>query len=245
MMRLVVLRSRILPILAAGLCSLLVGWIVLAPPEARLGNVVKLVYVHGALVWLGLLLFSLAGALGLVTLVMRRLCGRTEGARIWVQGTHSAAIAALAVWIAYAVSAMAVTELTWGQVIAWNEPRVRATALILGAALVLTLVVRLIDQPDFAAAVSLVMGILPWVVVRQAGVIRHPVDPIGSSGSLAIQAFYLLIVVTITGLGATLVAWLWTTAGLRSRSPAKVQGDGHGPVLSRRPNSEEGKHGSY
>jgi hypothetical protein len=245
MMKLVILRNRILPLLAAGLCALLVMWIVLAPAEARLGNVVKLVYVHGALVWLGLLLFSLAGALGLVTLVMRRLSGRTEEARVWVRGTHSAASAALAVWIVYAVSAMAVTELTWGQVIAWNEPRVRATALILGAALVLALLVRLIDQPDFAAAVSLVMGIVPWVVVRQAEVIRHPVDPIGSSGSTAIQVFYSLIVMTIAGLGATLVAWLWITAELRDRSLAKVQGDVHDPLLSRRPNSKEGKHGSY
>jgi hypothetical protein len=215
MMKMATLRNRILPLLAAGLSGLLVLWIVLAPGEAQLGNVVKLVYVHGALVWLGLFTFSLAGGLGLVTLVIRRLPGRSEQDRVWLRGTQAAAYAALAVWIVYVLSAMAVTDLTWGQVIAWNEPRVRVTALILGAALILALLVRLIDQPDFTAAVSLVMGIVPWVVVRQAEVIRHPVNPIGSSGSAAIQSFYLLIVMTIAGLGATLVAWLWITAELK------------------------------
>jgi hypothetical protein len=215
MMKMATLRNRILPLLAAGLSGLLVLWIVLAPGEAQLGNVVKLVYVHGALVWLGLFTFSLAGGLGLVTLVIRRLPGRSEQDRVWLRGTQAAAYAALAVWIVYVLSAMAVTDLAWGQVIAWNEPRVRVTALILGAALILALLVRLIDQPDFTAAVSLVMGIVPWVVVRQAEVIRHPVNPIGSSGSAAIQSFYLLIVMTIAGLGATLVAWLWITAELK------------------------------
>jgi hypothetical protein len=195
-------RNRVLPLLALGLFGLLVLWIMLAPAEARLGNVIKLVYVHGALVWVGLLTFSVAGGLGLAALALRR--------PVWTRGTQAAAKAALIVWIAYVFSSMAVTGLTWGQIIAWNEPRVRATALILAAALLLFLVARLVAQPDFTALVNVVMGVAPWIVVRQAGVIRHPVDPIGGSGSAAIQIFYLLIVLTIGGLAATLIAWLWT-----------------------------------
>ena len=197
---------RILPFLAVGLLGLLALWIALAPAEARLGNVIKLVYVHGALVWTGLATFSAAGALGLAALVLRR--------PVWYQGTRAAGLAAIIVWIAYVISSMAVTGLTWGQVVAWNEPRVRATALILGAAILLSLVSRLIDHPDFTAAVNLMMGIVPWIVVQQAGVIRHPVDPIGGSESTAIQSYYLLIVLTIGALAATLVAWLWSRAAL-------------------------------
>ena len=201
--------NRALPLLALGLLGLLALWIALAPAEARLGNVIKLVYVHGALVWVGLLTFSTAGALGLAALVLRR--------PIWYQGTRAAGLAAIIVWIAYIISSMAVTSLTWGQVIAWNEPRVRATALILAAALLLTIVARLIDHPDFSAAVNLVMGIVPWIVVRQSGVIRHPVDPIGGSESAAIQSYYLLIVLTIGTLVATLIAWLWSRAALKEQ----------------------------
>jgi hypothetical protein len=194
-------RNRLLTLTSAGLLLALLIWIVLAPSEARLGHLIKLVYVHGALVWVGLLTFSLAGILGLLALVLRR--------PIWHRGTQAAGTAALIVWVAYAISSMAVTALAWGQVVAWNEPRVRASGLLLLAALILALVVRLVRHPDFTALVNLLMGVLPWLVVRQAGVIRHPVDPIGGSGSTAIQGFYVLIVLTVAGLAATLVAWLW------------------------------------
>jgi hypothetical protein len=174
-----------------------------------LGNLIKLVYVHGALVWTGLLSFTSAGVLGLVALVVRRPA--------WYRGTRAAGTAAVIVWIFYVVSSMAVTGLTWGQLIAWNEPRVRATGLILVAAVVLALVAWLVDHDDFMAVVNMIMGVVPWVVVRQAGVIRHPVDPIGGSGSAAIQGFYLLIVITVAALAATLIVWLWARAELRSR----------------------------
>jgi hypothetical protein len=187
---------------------LLIG-VGLAPAEARLGNLVKLVYVHGALVWTGLLSFTSAGVLGLVALVVRRPA--------LYRGTRAAGTAALIVWIFYIISSMAVTGLTWGQLIAWNEPRVRATGLILVAAVVLAIVAWLVDHDGFTAVVNMIMGVVPWVMVRQAGVIRHPVDPIGGSGSAAIQGFYLLIVITVAGLAATLIAWLWARAELRSR----------------------------
>lgn len=195
-------RNRILPLIAAALLLMLLVWVVLAPAEARLGNLVKLVYVHGALVWVGLITFSVAGGLGLAALILRR--------PIWYRGAQAAGTAALIVWIVYAVSAMVVTGLTWGQVIAWNEPRVRASGLILVAALLLAVVVRLVNHPGFAALVNLIMGIVPWLVVRQAGVIRHPVDPIGSSASTAIQGYYTLIVLTVAALAGTLIVWLWT-----------------------------------
>lgn len=203
-MTLKALKNRLLPWVALGLLGLLAVWVALAPAEARLGNLLKLVYVHGALVWSGLLTFSLAGVLGLVALVVRR--------PVWYRGTWAAARAALLVWIVYAISSMLVTGLTWGQVIAWNEPRVQASGLILAAALVLVVVARLVNHRDFTALVSVAMGVVPWIVVRQAGVIRHPVDPIGGSGSAAIQGFYWLIVLTVAGLAVILTAWLWAGA---------------------------------
>ena len=70
MTRLEIMRNRVLPLLAVVLFALLLVWVVLAPSESRLGNLVKLVFVHGALVWSGLLAFTIAGALGLVSLVV-------------------------------------------------------------------------------------------------------------------------------------------------------------------------------
>ncbi len=194
-------QNRTILLIAAGLLGLLALWLVLAPAETRLGNVIKLVYIHGALVWVGLLTFSLAGLLGLIALVLRR--------PTWYRGTQAAATAALLIWIVYSISAMIVTWLTWGQVIAWNEPRVRATALILIAALLMAMVTRFVAQAAFTAIVNILLGIVPWIIVHQADAIRHPVNPIGGSQSTAIQTCYLLIVLTVSGLALTLVAWLW------------------------------------
>jgi hypothetical protein len=201
------LENRVVPLTAGALFCLLLVWVVLSPAESRLGNVVKLVYVHGALVWVGLLTFTLAGAFGLVALIARR-----PG---WYRATWAAGRAGLVVWIVYAFSSMAVTGLTWGQVIAWSEPRVQASAFVLIAAVLVAAVTHMVDHPDFTAGVNVAMGAAVWIVVRQAEVIRHPVDPIGGSGSAAIQLYYALIVATVALLAATLVAWLWARASLR------------------------------
>jgi hypothetical protein len=113
---------------------------------------------------------------------------------------------------------MAVTGLTWGQVIAWNEPRVRASALILVAAIVLAVVTRLVGLRDFTAMVNVVMGIVPWILVRRAEALRHPLDPIGSSQSASIQVFFVLIVLAVAGLALTLIAWLWLGAELGEKT---------------------------
>ena len=132
----------------------------------------------------------------------------------WYRASRAAGLAALVVWIIYAMSAILVTGLTWGQWIAWGEPRVRATAMILLAAFAAAVIVRLVDQRDFTAMVNVALGITPWIVVSRVEAIRHPVNPIGGSGSAAIQGFYLLIVLTVVGLATTLVAWLWAGAEL-------------------------------
>ena len=200
-------RNRVVLLAAAGFLGLLAVCVILAPAEAQLGQLIKLVYVHGALVTVGLAAFSVAGGLGLVALVVRR--------PVWYNGTWAAGLAALGIWIVYILSSMAVTGLTWGQVIAWNEPRVRASALILLAAIVLAVVTRLVGHRDFTAVVNLVMGMVPWILVRRAEAIRHPIDPIGGSQSASIQVFFVLIVVAVAGLALTLIAWLWLWAELR------------------------------
>jgi hypothetical protein len=96
--------------------------------------------------------------------------------------------------------------------------------LILAAAVLLALVRRAVEDPNFTAVVNLVMAVAPWVVVRQAGVIRHPVDPIGGSESSNIQLFYLLIVATVVGLALTLIVWLWTRLELKAHSQPHMAG---------------------
>ena len=62
-MKLENLKNRILPVVTMALVLLLLALLVLSPADTRLGNIVKLAYLHGALNWAGLFTFSAAGVL--------------------------------------------------------------------------------------------------------------------------------------------------------------------------------------
>jgi len=177
----------------------LAGLLILSPSEKTLGDVVKLVYLHGALVRTGLLAFTAAGILGLAALVDRR-----ESTARWSEAVGHTA---LVVWTVYVLSSMVVTYLAWGVAIAWSEPRVRASAHIFLAAVAFWVLASIIQDRRATAALNAILGALAWALVRNAGVIIHPVDPIGGSASVAIKAFYAGIVACVILLAAELALW--------------------------------------
>jgi hypothetical protein len=169
----------------------------LAPAEQTLGQVVKLVYLHGALIRACLLGFSVAGLLGVAALIWRR-----PGLVAWLQATQSGV---LLVWLIYLISSMVVTYLAWGVAIAWGEPRVAATIRISIAALVICVVVELLKQPALTALGSILLAGVAWWATQSAGVIRHPLDPIGTSSSVAIRGAYAGIVAVMLVIVALII----------------------------------------
>lgn len=178
----------------------LTALLILSPSEKTLGDVVKLVYLHGALVRTGLLAFTAAGILGLAALI-----GRREGIARWSEAVGHAA---LVVWTVYVLSSMVVTYLAWGVAIAWSEPRVRASAHIFLGAVAFWVIAYLVQDRRATVALNAAMAALAWALVQSAGVVIHPVDPIGGSASVAIKAFYAGIVLCVILLAAELALWL-------------------------------------
>lgn len=177
----------------------LAALLTLSPSEKTLGDVVKLVYLHGALVRTGLLAFTVAGALGAAALIMR--------ADIAARWSESVGHAALVVWTVYVLSSMVVTYLAWGVAIAWSEPRVQASAHIFLATVAFWILSYLLQSNRATALLNVVLAVLAWVRVRSAGVVIHPVDPIGGSASVAIATFYAGIVLCVILLACELVLW--------------------------------------
>lgn len=177
----------------------LVALLILSPSEKTLGDVVKLVYLHGALVRTGLLAFTVAGVLGVAALITRRECT--------LRWSEAVGHAALVVWTLYILSSMVVTYLAWGVAIAWSEPRVRASAHIFLAAVAFWVLAYLIQDKRATATLNALLAPLAWALVQNAGVVIHPVDPIGGSASVAIQVFYAGIVLCVILLTAELAAW--------------------------------------
>lgn len=193
-------RAWVAPLLtAAGLIGLAAAlWLI--PPEQTLGNVIKVIFLHGALVRVGLMTFAVAGVLSLGFLLTRR-----ERFYAWAIATQQGAVI---FWLVYAVTSSFSTWLSWGQWIAWEEPRVRASVHVLWFSIACLLVVLWIGNRYVTAAVNMLVTGVTWTLISGAAIIRHPFDPIGASGSGAYQVLYWVMVAALALLAVMLVWWL-------------------------------------
>jgi len=167
----------------------------LSPAEQTLGQVVKLVYLHGALISTCMIGFIVAGILGLIWFIVRK----TVLLR-WLMALQRATAVT---WVIYLLSSMWVTYMAWGVAIAWGEPRVAATIRVTLTVAVILIVTEIVKMPLLTAAGNALLGIVVMVIIESAGVIRHPIDPIGASNSASIQWFYAgIMLTTIAALGA-------------------------------------------
>ncbi len=191
------LRRYGLPLL--GVAAVVAVIIALIPPEKTLGAIIRPVFLHGALVQVGLVAFAAAGVLGLLYFLQKspsiiRWC-------LTVQET------AVAVWIVYALSSMVTTRLAWGEWIAWDEPRVRASIHVLWFSIACLLLVKWMNHPTFTAFANIVVAAAVWFLIKGAGLLRHPFDPIGGSNSLYYQVLYLSLLVAVLAFAALIARW--------------------------------------
>ena len=173
-------------IVLAGALGLLLLFL---PSEKTLGPVVKTVFLHGALVQVGLLTFLAAGACGFVYLLRRR-----ARAYAWCAALQKTAIL---VWIAYVASSMLATYQAWGQWIAWDEPRVRASYHVLWFSIVALLLARWVDDRRFTAGINIVVAAITWYLIKGSSLVRHPFDPIGESTSTIYRWFFIAMLAVV------------------------------------------------
>jgi hypothetical protein len=198
--------SRRLIASLAVLLGILTLLLILLPPEQTLGVIIKVVFLHGALVQTGLLLFALGGLLGLALLAWDR-----PVLLAWALAVQETAVL---LWIAYALSSMVTTKLAWGQWIAWDEPRVRASINVLWFCIAAWLLVRWVNNRTFTGLANLAVAIMAWVLIRGASLVRHPFNPIGDSTSSAYGWFFIAIGVTVLLIAVQVARW---RAGKRLR----------------------------
>jgi hypothetical protein len=191
-----------IPISLAGLAVVAAVLLLLLPPERTLGNTIKAVYIHGALVQTGLLAFGAAGLLGLAYLAWPG-----ESLHQWCLAVQKTAVA---VWVAYALSSMLATYLAWGVAIAWNEPRVQASAKVLGVCVAFLMLVLWVGHRQFTAVVNVVMAALAWWLTKSAVNLRHPFNPIGSSDSVVFKWFFIAILSVVLLMAIQLARWMRT-----------------------------------
>jgi hypothetical protein len=114
-------------------------------------------------------------------------------------------------WTAHFLVSMPATRLTWGPWIAWGEPRVTMMLQVIAVGLIVIAVAWLLDHARFTAAANLLLGMATLLMVERTGVLRHPLDPIGTSPSSMMRLIYLLLLLPIVA-SLFLAAWRLTQA---------------------------------
>lgn len=194
------LTARQALILAVALLILLAVLVILSPADRQLGNLVKVIYLHGALARVGLYALMLAGLLALAYFI------RPGPALLrWSNAVQGAG---MIVFIAHFLLSVIPTHETWGVWIAFDEPRTRMTLQIIGVGLLVMVVRRLLNEPRLSAVANLLLGAAVLLLNLRTGVLRHPLNPIGDSTSTAIQLYYLAILLTCAALTGLLAWWL-------------------------------------
>jgi hypothetical protein len=192
--------------LLIGLCIVLAALVlILMPAEKTIGQVIKIVYLHGALSRAGMLGFVFAGLTGLACLIRSR--------QALGQWSRALLISGWAFWAAHFIVSMPATRLTWGPWVAWGEPRVTMTLQVLAAGLLVILVTWMLKDMRFAAAANLLFAIAFAVLAVRTGVLRHPLDPIGSSPSALLRSVYLMLLAPVVA-SMFLVAWRLAASSL-------------------------------
>lgn len=191
----------------AALLLALAALLALAPAEARLGNVVKIVYAHGAAERIAVYAYLLAGGLGIVYLAARAfiaarlpIANRQSLLSTW---TRAVAEIALLFWLAQIVISAPAQILAWGA-FTLTEPRVASALVVLVATALVYAVARWLGDPTWFALAAIANAVILIVVLRGALNILHPVDPIVGSDSPTIKIFYAAIVVVMGLLAAQL-----------------------------------------
>ncbi len=187
-------------LLAVGLLALLAVLLILSPAERQLGNLIKVIYLHGALARVGLYALMLAGLPALVYLIRPRPA--------LLRWSNALQVAGMIVFVVHFALSVIPTHETWGVWIAFDEPRTRMSLQIIGVGLLVIVVRHLIADRRFSAIANLLLGGAVLLLNVRTGVLRHPLNPIGDSTSSSIQLFYAGILLTCAALTGLLAWWL-------------------------------------
>lgn len=171
----------------------------LSPAEKTLGDLAKLVYLHGAIAAVALLMFAATVLLALAYLVT----GRASIER-W-----SAAVAKTAItyWVIYFISSLYVAWAAWGGIL-WSEPRLQVAIRVLFVSTIAVFLYNLLENKKLIAVVNFLLGGTVWTLRLMADRIFHPMNPVGGSGDLRMILFFSGLTLTLL-LAAIVTATLW------------------------------------
>jgi hypothetical protein len=201
-------KTRIWWILA-GIAVVTAVLLLIAPEEATLGAGIRSVYVHVALIWVGLAGFVVAGLLGLGLLVTGK-----PTIYPWMRTIGWMGVGFFAAGLA--MSAVS-SKVNWGAVF-WQEPRMRSSSTSLAIAVIVMVAMEWFPWLRLRGALVTAVPIIFFWLTSRTELVLHPSNPIRTSDSVGIQAAFVGLFLLV-GLAAGLLVW-------RSVKRGEVDGSG-------------------
>jgi len=182
---------------------MVVAW--LSPLERTLGGNLRLVYLHGAWVWTGLIAFGAASLAGLLALIFRRSWQHALSRALGLSG--------MAFWLTYLPMSLLVMQLNWNSLYL-DEPRWKVPFAFAIIGLLLQLGLQLIANHTLTSAANLIFGPILLYNISHMESVLHPDSPVFSSPSGSIRGHFMLLVVVTSVLCGVITAWQ-VQAGMR------------------------------
>ena len=143
----------------------------LSPDDKSLGSLLKLVYLHGALINTGLILFTAAGIVSLLSF-FRNSAGFSL--LFAIEKT------AIFFWVTATIIGDATSQLAWGGLF-WGEPRFNATIIISLMAVSIYFISTAAANPKVISLLGIGLAVAVWVLMLNARRVMHPDNPFGVS----------------------------------------------------------------
>ncbi len=173
-------RHRLLLLLAA---AMIVVW--LSPLDIVLGDISRLAYLHGAMVWVALICLTIGSLFGLIHLRTNRIA--------WHRRSQALVRAGLVFWIGYLPLSMWTAHLAWSHVFL-AEPRYGMAVAIAIAGLSFQVGAGLLESRRLGSLLNATLGLFVWAMLLRTPLVMHPEAPIRTSQSLGIKLFFFALV---------------------------------------------------
>ena len=189
--------------LVAALVAVLILTVAIAfltPLEQKLGSKLRLIYLHGAWVWTGILTFCLAGSVGLAALYPSASTALHDWSR-------SIGWSGLCFWITYLPMSLAVMQINWNGFF-FDEPRWRVPFTFAIIGLLLQVGLWLINLPWAASLANFGFAVALMFNLSRMESVLHPESPVITSGSAGIKGIFILLLAS-TLLFSGLLSYAW------------------------------------
>jgi hypothetical protein len=205
------LKSWLFPAAVIVLATIVV---IVAPEEQTLGRGIKVVYVHVAFIWTGMVSLLLTGLAGLYVAAANH--GPLQA---WNRILGWIGLGLFAVGLMLSAPA---ARMNWGGVY-WQEPRTLAALQVVAAGLIVQVLAGWPIPVRLRGLLHTLMALFMVYTIQMTPLVLHPRDPARSSSAAAIRgAFFSLF-----ALASLLAAWILYQTGPRA-SRELVTGAGSG-----------------